>query len=320
MSRLTLFMVAALATLPATAQPADPSGFPFLRLEPSARASAMAGAFGSIYDADVNALFYNPAQLNESMHGTLSLSYLNHLSDLNAGFIAYARHYDRIGTVGAGLRFLNWGTIQGSTETGEKTGEFGAGDVALTVGAARAYTERVRYGANVHVIYSSVESFSASALAADVGVTYLVPNALLSISATVNNLGVTLSSLGGTNDDLPVDVRVGVSKRIRHLPLLVSVTAYNLHNYDAVSPNASVTTNVLHHLAIGGEFQFSEAFNVRLGYNHRRHTELKTKTRLDFAGLGVGVGIKVNRFRFDYAYNSWSSLGGLNQLTLGTTI
>lgn len=309
------------AALPAQAQPGDLSGFSFLRLEPSARAAALGGSFSAVYGSDVNALFYNPALLNEEMHRTLSLSYLNHLAGLNAGFAAYSRHVDGLGTFGAGLRFLSWGELQEADAQGQQTGTFGASDVALTAGVARPVNDHLRYGVNVHTILSHVGPYNAAALAADAGVLYHFPEQQLSLSASVNNVGLTLTSLGSTRDELPLDVRVGVAKRLRYVPLLLSVTGYNLHDLGGELPEESTTLDgVLRHLAVGGEFQFSDAFNVRFGYNHRRHEELKMKSRLDLAGFGAGFGLKIARFRMDYAFNSWSSLGGLHQFTVRTTI
>ncbi len=303
----------------AYAQPGDLSGFGFLRLEPSARAAALGGSFSAVYGDDVNALFYNPALLNETMAGSLSLSYLNHLSDLNAGFAAYSRHYEGLASFGAGLRFLSWGRIEGADEEGNRTGTFTASDVALTLGAARAQGDRLRYGANVHLVYSSVESFRASALAADLGMLYQIPEQTLTLSASVNNLGVTLNSLGRTKDDLPLDVRVGLTKRLRYIPLLLSLTGYNLHDIGDEPDGGTALGNVFQHLALGGEFQFSQAFNVRFGYNHRRHQALKQDSRLDPAGVGLGFGLQITRFRLDYAFNSWS-FGGLHQFTVRTSI
>ena len=306
------------SSLPVQAQPGDLSGFGFLRLEPSARAAALGGSFSAVYGDDVNGFFYNPALLNESTDGHLSLSYLNHLSDINAGFVAYSRHYDGLGSLAAGLRFLSWGTLQGADEQGNRTDDFSAADVALTIGGARTQGENLYYGANVHVIYSSVEDFNASALAADVGVLYYMAEQRLGFSASVNNAGVTLRSLGDTTDDLPLDVRLGVTKRLRYIPLLISLTGYNLHAPGSGTPEeATALGNVLHHLIVGGEFQFSEAFNVRFGYNHRRHEDLKQGSRLDLAGVGLGFGLKIRRFNLDYAFNSWS-FAGLHQFTVRT--
>ena len=324
--RATLWGLAALFAIgtfflvqPAQAQPADLSGFAFLRLEPSARAAALGGSFSAVYGDDVNAVFYNPALLNESTHGHLSLSYLNHLSDINAGFLAYSRHYERLGTFAAGLRFLSWGELQGADEQGNRTDTFGASDLALTVGAARSQSERLRYGVNVHLIYSSVESFAASALATDVGVLYQIASQRMTLSASINNLGVTLSSLGTTDDELPVDLRVGITKRLRYIPLLFTLTGYNLHDIGDEPEGGTALGNVFQHVIVGGEFQFSQAFNLRFGYNHRRHQGLKTGSRLDLAGVGLGFGLKITRFRLDYAFNSWS-FGGLHQFTVRTVI
>ena len=302
------------------AQPGELTSFSFLRMEPSARAAALGGSFNAVYGNDVNTLFYNPALVNEQMHRALSVSFLNHLSDLRAGFVAYSLHSDRIGSFGFGLRFLNWGNLDRADELGNDLGSFSANDVAFTVGLSRLYTEQLYVGVNLHSIISSIDSFTGSALAADLGVVYHSLNGQFAFSTSINNLGVTLSSLGNTDDELPLDFRVGVSGKLRHLPLLLSVTGYNLHDFESAIDNPTTMDRIMQHVAFGGEFQFSEAFNLRFGYNHRRHQTLKQKSRLDFAGFGFGVGIKISRIYFDYAFNSWSSLGGLNQFTLRTVI
>src|SRR6056297_854092 len=69
----------------------DLSSFPFLELSPSARSAAMADAFGAVADGDVNALFYNPAVPGPSSERVPSFTYVNHVSDINAGSVAYSR-------------------------------------------------------------------------------------------------------------------------------------------------------------------------------------------------------------------------------------
>lgn len=312
---------AALCIHSAAAAQSTPAGaFSFLRLEPSARASALAGSFSAVYGEDVNALFYNPALLNENMHRALSVSYLNHLAGINAGFVAYSSHIEKLGTFGAGLRFVSWGDMNGYDEMGEETGGIGVSDAALTVSYARSDDARLRYGASIHAILSKVGSYGASAIAGDVGMAYHLPESRLTVSASANNVGFVLNSLGSKGDELPLDLRVGVSKRLDYVPLFLTVTGYDLNRIGENSSSGSTIGDAMRHVAIGGEFQFSEAFNLRLGYNHRKHEELKMKSRLDMAGFGIGFGIKVARIRFDYAFNSWSSLGGLHQFTLRTVI
>lgn len=306
--------------LPAAAQSGSATTFSFLRLAPSARAASLAGAFSAVYDEDVNTLFYNPALLNPDMHRTLSVTYLNHLGGIHAGFVSHARHWEGIGTLGAGLRYVTWGNIEGYDAAGNATESFGANDAALTASWARAHDERLRYGANLHAAFSRIETASASAFAADAGVLYHFPAQQLALSASIHHIGIVADALGASRDTLPVDLRVGVSKRLRHLPLLLSVSGYNLNRIGEESEGRNAASGVLRHVAIGWEFFFSDAFRIRLGYNHRQHQDLKMKNRLDLAGVGVGCGIAVASFRFDYAFNSWSTLGGLHQITVRTGI
>ena len=302
------------------AQPGELTGFSFLRIEPSARAAALGGSFSAMYGDDANGMFYNPALLNDQMHRALSVSFLNHVSDLRASFVAFGFHDDRIGSMGAGLRFLSWGDLTETDEQGNELGSFSANDLAFTLGIARPYADRVHFGVNIHTILSSVSSFKASALALDLGMMYYSIDGNFTFSASVNNLGVVLNSLGSTTDELPVDLRLSLTRRLQHLPLLLTVTGYNLHDYSTTVEGATTFEQIMDHIALGGEFQFSESFRVRIGYNHRRHETLKTKSRLDFAGFGFGVGIKVSSIRFDYAFNSWSELGGMNQFTVRTAL
>lgn len=305
----------------ADGQPGPASTFSFLRLEPSARAAALGGAFSAVYGDDVNVLFYNPALLNEDAHRALSLSYLNHLGGVNAGFLAYGRHVEPLGgTVAAGLRFVGWGEMTGYDETGEETGHFGASNTALTISYARADGPHLRLGGSLHAAFSRIDAYGASAFAADAGLAYHLPEPRLTLSASVNNIGIVTGSLGDADDELPLDVRLGVTKRLQYVPLMLSITGYNLNRLGEEPYEGNFIGDALRHVALGGEFQFSDAFQVRLGYNHRRHQDLKMKSRLDMAGFGAGFGIKVSQIRFDYAFNSWSSLGGLHQFTLRTVI
>ncbi|HET6569593.1 MAG TPA: type IX secretion system protein PorQ [Rhodothermales bacterium] len=301
-------------------QSSDLAGFAFLRLDPSARAASMSGSYTAVGGSDVNGLFYNPALLNEDVDHSLSLSYLNHVAGLNAGFVAYARDVEGIGTLGAGIRYLGYGDLRGADDTGAETGTFGASDVALTVGASRAYNAHLRYGANLHAIYSHIDTYSASALAVDLGVVYHLDGPAITLAASINNLGQTLSTYADAGVALPTDIRISVAKQLRHVPLLLSITGYNLNRPGDVPDDAPTVGRVMQFVLIGGELRFSDAFQIRFGYNHRRHEALATRSHLDLAGLSLGAGIKVSRLRIDYAYSTWSGAGGLHEFTVRTRL
>jgi hypothetical protein len=311
-----LLLAVGLGAHPAHAQPTDVSSFPFLRFEPSARAAALSGAFPVTDDEDVNTLFYNPAGLSASHDGAGALSYLNHLSDINAGFLAYGHTVEGLATFGGGVRFLSWGAFEGANEFGERTGSFGAGDAALTVGAARELGPRWRYGASLHAIYSRLAAARAAAVGLDLGVLYRIPSQQMTLNASVNRLGQTLDSFGPARDRLPTDVRLGLTKRLRYLPFLLSVTAYDLHHLGDGLPDGTTLDRVLAHLLLGGELTLQNAVQLRVGYHHRRSKELDRSDGFDAAGLSAGFGIAIAPLHVSYAYQSWSSFGGLHWLTL----
>ncbi len=317
--RCTLLTIGLACCAAAHAQPGPAGTFSFLRLEPTARAAALSGAFGAVPSSDPAALYYNPASLNAETDGVLSLSYLNHLSDLNAGFAAYGRQvqgYD----AAVSLRYLGWGDMPETDEFAQEIGTFGARNMALSVGVARAQTQTLRVGVSLHAILSTIAEYRATALAADVGVLYQrTPNSFVA-SVSLHNAGVTLSSLGSTRDKLPLDVRVAVSKRLQYLPLMVSVVGYNLQDPGAGMDGRTTAEQVLGHVAVGGELQFSPNFNLRAGFNPRRNQELRTSERLDTAGLSMGFGLKVSRYHIDYAFSSWSDNGALHQFSLRTAL
>lgn len=307
------------AGLPLQAQPGPAGTFAFLRLEPTARAAALAGAFGAVATDDPAALYYNPAVLSGETDGVLSLSYLNHLGSLSAGFAAYGRRVRGV-DAGVSIRYLGWGDTPETDEFAQEIGTFGARNVALTLAGSREVRTHVRVGVSLHGVLSTIADYRASALAADVGVLYALPASAFAVSASVHNVGLTLSSLGDTRDALPLDVRLSASKRLQYLPLLVTVTGYNLHDPGAGPSGRTAAEQIVGHLALGGELQFSPAFNARVGFSPRRNQELRTADRLDTAGLSLGFGLKISRYAFDYAFSSWSANGKLHQFSLRTAL
>ncbi|MFP4228475.1 MAG: type IX secretion system protein PorQ [Salinivenus sp.] len=312
-----------LGTVPAAAQPGGTvTSFPFLRLEPSARAAALSGAFGAVADGDVNALFYNPSVPDSATDRTASFSYLNHLSDINAGSMAYSQAMPRWETtLHGGVRFADWGTFEGRNEIGEPTEDFGAQDVALTLGAARPLGgTRLRYGGSLDLIHSRIESAQATAVAADVGALYRLPAQQMTFGAALQNVGLSLDGYGARRPRLPLDLRLSATKRLAHLPVLLSAAAYDLTNLSEGIPGGTTVDHVLAHLTFGVEARPGDVLRVRLGYNHRRSAELALTDRFDLAGFGAGFGLHVGSVAADYAYTSWSSLGGLHQFTVRTDL
>jgi len=293
------------------------SSFQFLQLEPSARAAALGGAMVAVADGGPNVLFYNPATPGTVAERSATLSYLNHLADMNAGTVAYSHTASALGTtLSGGVRFASWGEFQRRDAYGEPRGTFGANDAALTLGASRGHGDRLRYGANMHLLHAQIERVRATAVAFDLGGLYRWPEYGMSVGTALRNAGAAIDGYGDRSTPLPLDLQVGGTKQLAHLPLLVSLAAYDLTNLSTGVRGGTTFDHVLGHLIMGAELRPGDVLRLRVGYNHRRSRELALTDRFDFAGVGLGFGIHLGRVAVDYAYNSWSSLGGMHQFTV----
>src|SRR5476651_812294 len=92
------------------------TGVPFLSISPDSRSGAMGDA-GVALSPDVNANFWNPSKLAFlEDQDAVSLSYspwLRHLvPDISLSYLSFAHKLDDRNTLGASLRYFNYGTIQ----------------------------------------------------------------------------------------------------------------------------------------------------------------------------------------------------------------
>lgn len=287
--------------------------YEFLRLDMSPRAAALAGSFVSTYD-DPNAMFYNPAGIATLEGQPISLSFVKHLLDINSASLSYSRHFEGIGRFAAGVQYINYGTFTAADEFGNKTGEFGAGDFALTIGYANQLDENFYYGANVKFIYSSIEEVSSTGIAVDLGLQYLISDSRWSFGISALNLGGQLSTYYDTQEDLPLDVRAGFSKSLEHLPFTFFFSINKLNEkYDDFADRFK-------QFSVGGEFRLSQSFHLRLGYDNEKRKELKIGTTAGLAGFSLGVGLNISNYLLDYAFSSMGSIGSLHRIGVSTSL
>ncbi len=296
------------------------ASFDLVQMDLSARTAALAGASGGLGGADATAAFSNPAFLTREMSRQLSLAAVNHLSDVNAGTILYARTVRGIDAA-ASVRYLSYGSFDRSAADGTTDGTtFGASEAAITLTAAQTVAPRVRVGGNVHALFATLDDARAQALAADVGATYEIPAQRLVFGASVNSIGTVLSSLGSVADTLRSDVRLSVAKRLQYIPLTLTVTGYDLLGGEGVASDSSAIVRAFDHVLVGGELALGRSLTARAGYSPRRGRALRGDGRLDLAGLSAGFGLTLRRFALDYAFSNWGETGALHQFGVRTRL
>lgn len=306
------------------AQVGGKSVYQFLNLISSPRQAALGGKTITTYDYDVNQPLFNPASINEEMDGKLAVNYANYLGDVNYGTAAYAYTYDRhLQTFHAGVTYVNYGKFDGRNEFGEATGEFTGGEIALSLGYAYNIPFSDFYvGANAKFISSTLESYQSLGVAADFGAIYKDEKNDINYALVIRNFGTQLSTYAGEREKLPLEVMVGISQELEHVPVRWHLTLENLQQWNvsfsnpargeqtidgAVIPEkVGFLGNAMRHVIIGAELFPQKMFNIRLSYNFRRAAELKLLEQRTFAGISAGFGIRFKKFRFDYAYSRYT--------------
>ena len=287
--------------------------YDFLRLDGSARAGALGGSFVSNND-DADVIFYNPAGIRLLEGNPASFSFVKHLMDINLATLSYSTEYEDIGRFGAAIKYINYGSFDEADEFGNRTGEFSAGEFAFVVGYANQLDENFYYGANAKFIYSGIADRSSTAMAVDLGLHYDIPDKNWSFGFAVLNLGGQLSSYYETKEDLPLDIAIGVSKRLENLPLRLSVDFHKLNqDRDDFAQRFKAFT-------IGAEFTLSKVMKLRFGYDNERRSEFKIGTTAGIAGFNAGLGDKVSDYQFDYGYSSLGLVGGLHRIGISTSL
>ena len=283
----------------------------FLDVDMSARAAALGGSFVTNND-DVDVLFSNPAGMGFLEKSPVSLSFVKHLMDINLFSLAYSTEFENIGRFGTAIKYINYGTFEGADDFGNRTGEFNAGDFAFILGYTNEFSENFFYGANAKVIYSSIEEKSSSAVALDLGVNYEIPSQKLNLAAAVLNLGTQLSSYIDTKENLPLDITIGISKRLENLPVRLSLDFHQLNK------ERDEFYQHLKGFTIGAEFYLSEVFTLRFGYDNEARSDLKVGSSSGIAGFNGGLGLKISEYVFNYGYSSMGTIGAMHRIGLAT--
>ncbi|MCK5638096.1 MAG: penicillin-binding protein, partial [Flavobacteriaceae bacterium] len=96
--------------------------FNFLNIPTSAHQAALGGEALTIRD-DVNQPLWNPATINKFMDNQVAVSYVNYLTDVNIGSVAFAHLINRkFGTLHGGIQYINYGDFIEADENGVELG------------------------------------------------------------------------------------------------------------------------------------------------------------------------------------------------------
>lgn len=327
-----------LAHTSVNAQIGGSSTYRFLNLPNSPRVAALGGNFVAISDNDLAAGLNNPSLINEGMHNSISLNFVDYFADINYGFASYSRTYDKIGSFAASVQYLNYGKFTYADETGildENAGEFTGNELAFVVGWGRRLDSLFSIGANLKAVTSSLETYNSFGMAVDVAGTYHARSGFTA-SLVARNIGRQLSTYTpGNVEPLPFEIQLGLSKKLKHLPFRYSLLLTNLQKWDLTYVDPAENTvdpftgevktkseagtfadKAMRHVVIGGEFVPTRNFSFRVGYNYQRRQEMKLESKRSTVGFSWGFGFRVSKFNFSYARSAYHLAGSPNFLSI----
>jgi hypothetical protein len=306
-NRYLIYFLLLCLPLAVKAQGGDNS-FTFLKLPYSARVAGLGGRNISIVDDDLSMALHNPALLINVSDMTLDLSYMTYMRDCNVGGAAFNKRFGERSACAVTARYVDYGKFDGYTQDNIFTGTFRAMDFELAGMYCYLLGEKWSGGVSGKFIYSQYESRNSIALGVDLGINYYDQESDFSASLTFKNLGGQVKAFEERHEIMPIDIQLGITKRLAHAPILVSVTLTDLHRwstkdfYNADGSNDNFGQMLLKHIVLGADVYIGENFYASLGYNYRTGRELSAGNS-KLGGLSIGAGLHINKVKFSASYS-----------------
>jgi hypothetical protein len=311
---LLLTVLLAAGSASAKSSTVGTSGAQFLKLGAGARAAGMSDAFTAIAD-DAFAAYYNPAglaRMERPQLGGAHSAMFQSVSYQSLSFVVpFGRDVGReyVETAGnkhaLGLSIYYLGVSDIERRTGDSTnavGTFNSGDSAYAASYSYAPGDRLSLGVTGKYINQTIDNYSASAMAADLGVLYRVnPNAKrpVTLAASVRNVGNGIGYAGQT-DPLPTTLVVAGA---------VAVTKGFVLDLDLGKSRDSDA-----YVALGGEGRrvITEGITgaLRAGFTSQR------RDTGGLSGFAAGGGLSFPKASFDMAWVPFGPLGDAFRFSL----
>jgi hypothetical protein len=334
---LLTFAACIVAPFPLAAQKVGSTSMQFLKVMPSARATALGEAYSALA-LGAEAVFWNPSGLVAVRNQEFSLTYIDWLFDTQQGAFAYALSLGNAGVLGVQIQYVDFGVFEETTNdrpyisdpdapgfTGRTFRPF---SYVAGITYARSLTDRFSVGLGVKYAYESL--FDGQTVRAmvtqgsfeevktwgnvflfDFGIRYNTGFRSVELASAVQNFGPDVKYAKEANP-VPLLFRFGIAADlIGSNALLIGDEEENRLTvaFDIFHPNDYAQQGHL-----GVEYEFATFLSLRGGY----------KFNYDFEGMTFGGGLRHTvagiPLTLDYSYGSMGTyLGHAQRISLGVT-
>lgn len=217
--------------------PGSVAAVPFLNITPDSRSGAM-GEAGVAISPDVNANYWNPSKLafleeDDAVSASYSPWLRQLVPDISLSYLSFAHKLDDRNTIGASIKYFNYGTIQFRDANQNDLGTYSPNEFQINGSFARKFGEGLSLALTAGWVHSNLsnaffstgtgaQASAGNALAA--GVSLYSDNKLqefggsdasLDFGLNISNIGSKISySSDGPKYFLPANLKIGVANTV----------------------------------------------------------------------------------------------------------
>jgi len=287
--------------------------FSFIKNPATADIAALGGTNVSLIGNNVAAGFSNPSLLRPVHHGQVATSFSSLLAGINQ-YTAMAGYQLGGQTLGLGVQYINYGSIDQTDAAGNLLGMYRPSDFAVQIGTSKQYKEKWWLGAAAKFIHSNYGQFRSFALAVDASLTYFDEASGLQAGVVVTNMGTQLNAYAGAvKEELPFEINAGISKKLAEAPLQFSLTLQQLQRFNLLGSDTSFMVSefgkkystfdkMMSHVVLGAQLTLNENINCNVGYNVLRRQSLNGYNITNgLNGVTFGVAVLMQKLHINYA-------------------
>ncbi len=315
MRKIALLLLVATTPLMLYAQHESQTEYNMLRLPVSAHTAALGGDNITLIDDDASLIFSNPALLCNVANKTIALNYMNYMAGTNALSASFDLAVMERGTVALSAQYIDYGSMKETDAEGTILGTFNAKDIAFAGYFSYLLNDYFSAGIAAKLITSYIADYNSIGIGVDLGLNFFHPRTEWSVSFVVKNLGGQVKAYNEDYEPMPIDIQLGVSKRLTHTPLRLSLTFVDLNH---------LNYKFWQHLVIGADLILPYNIWVGAGYNVRRASDMKVgdadNESSHGAGWSLGGGINLDRFGVNFAWGKYHASGSSIMVNLSYKI
>ena len=311
------------------------AGFKFLSNPISARGAGMGNAYMALAE-DASAMFWNPAGLARTEHGSLFFDATRGIADINYFAGAFAWNMEEYGIFGLSAVWMDYGNFTGTRLNPisggyDLTGDFSPTAFAIGLTYARTMTDRFGFGGTVkwaRVDFGSAISTQVTDTDAqgnpiavdersishsldipvfDVGVMYYTHIKGIRFGAAFRNFSQEKEFIAD-EFSLPLELKFGAAADLIDLFALHGLGANHAATFSSDFQHSRDFSSRIHY---GTEYWYRGALALRGGYKANYDEENVT------FGVGIRGVVETRSVQFDYAYNDFGVFDPVHKFTIG---